>query len=532
MLLAPVVKGRRGAHRDAIEAIQKAGLVRARVDGTIYPLEEIPQFAPQKTHDIEAVVDRLIIRDGVDTRLSESVRLAVKQGDGVVIILHQSPEAKSTDQWQERILNTRYACPRCGASIAEIEPRTFSFNSPYGACPACQGLGITVAAGGPPAAETTGDPPVTTICPACHGARLRPEARAVKLNHLALHEFTALTAPAALEFLQRLQFNSEQQQIATPLVNEITRRLEFLIQVGADYLTLDRPADTLSGGERQRVRLATGIGSGLVGVTYLLDEPSIGLHPRDNDRLIAALRNLQQQGNTVIVVEHDEAFLRASDYLIDIGPGAGPRGGQIIAVGPPEEVAKNENSLAGKYLSGKKQIRTPSQRRLPPAISQVPSITLSGARAHNLQNLTVTIPLHAFVCVTGTSGSGKSSLILDTLAPALARLLQERRRRDGRGRMGEGKRRKRPNIQSPPLPLSACPPLLPFTASFKSTAAPSAAPPAVTPPPTPASGTTSAASSPRPNSRASGDTAPAASALVARAAAAKSAKAPASNASP
>jgi excinuclease ABC subunit A len=442
MILAPLVRGRRGAHRDVIETIQKAGFVRARIDGVVCPIDEIPKLAAQKSHDIEAVVDRLVIRDGIDARLGESVRLAARHGEGVVTILYQSPseptsndKAKSDLPWQERLLNTRYACPRCGTSIGEIEPRTFSFNSPYGACPTCHGLGVTIVDGvarvEPKLAASNGpgnsaEPRLQTpdeaavVCPDCHGTRLRPEARACRLGGLAIHEITALSVTEAIQFFAELKFAEDQRPVAEPIVAEIHRRLAFLDRVGTDYLTLDRTADTLSGGERQRVRLATGIGSGLVGVLYLLDEPSIGLHPRDNDRLIAALRDLQQQGNTVVVVEHDEALMRASDHLIDIGPGAGHLGGRVVAHGTPAAVGKLESSLTGAFLSGRQEIPIPSQRR-PPAKSRV--LQLGGATANNLKDVEVEIPLGLFVCITGVSGSGKSSLVVDTLARALARKL-------------------------------------------------------------------------------------------------------------
>jgi excinuclease ABC subunit A len=419
MLLAPLVRGRKGAHRDVIEGIQKAGFVRARIDGATYSLDEIPKLAPQKLHDIEAVVDRLVIRDGIDARLNESVRLAAKHGEGVVIIVYQAKGAG--DAWQERLLNTRYACPRCQTSIGEIEPRTFSFNSPYGACQTCHGLG-TVDAGGAPTSEAAAEPGVATtnICPDCHGSRLRPEARGCRLGDLAIHEITALSITNAINYFQGLKFSDDQRPIAEPIIAEILRRLAFLNRVGTEYLTLDRAADTLSGGERQRVRLATGIGSGLVGVLYLLDEPSIGLHPRDNDRLIAALRDLQQQGNTVVVVEHDEALMRSSDHLIDMGPGAGHLGGRVVAQGTPAAVGKLETSLTGAYLSGRREIPAPATRRAP---VKSRSLQLSGATANNLQEVDLEVPLGLFVCVTGVSGSGKSSLIVDTLARALARKL-------------------------------------------------------------------------------------------------------------
>jgi excinuclease ABC subunit A len=435
MILAPLVRGHRGTHREVFEAIQKAGFVRVRVDGVAYPLEEVPPLVSQKMHDVEAVVDRVVIRDGIDSRLAESVRLAIKHGDGIVLIVYQTPEAKAAGEsasadgqtsnasWQEKLLNTRYACPQCGESIGEIEPRTFSFNSPYGACPECHGLGIANVANGN--GDKNNDPAVVdfadaTPCPACGGSRLRPEARASRLDGRAIHEITALSVADAAEFFRKLKLAGDRQKIAKPIVAEIVRRLEFLLRVGTEYLTLDRPADTLSGGERQRVRLATGIGSGLVGVLYLLDEPSVGLHPRDNDRLIAALRDLEQQGNTVVVVEHDEALMRASDYLIDIGPGAGVRGGSVVAHGTPDDVSQLESSLTGGYLSGRCAIPLPTERRKP---AKTRMLQLTGATAHNLQNVDVDIPLGLFVCVTGVSGSGKSSLIVETLARALARKL-------------------------------------------------------------------------------------------------------------
>jgi excinuclease ABC subunit A len=430
MILAPMVRGRRGAHRDVLEAIQKAGFVRARIDGVVYPIDEIPKLPPQKLHDIDAVVDRLVIRDGIDARLGESVRLATRHGEGVVTIVYQTPgESASADggkndqPWQERLLNTRYACPRCGTSIGEIEPRTFSFNSPYGACPTCHGLGVIDAdANGSPSPAVTDDASNADAnkCPDCQGTRLRPEARACRLDRLAIHEITALSVISAIKFFADLKFSDDERPVAEPIVAEIQRRLAFLDRVGTDYLTLDRAADTLSGGERQRVRLATGIGSGLVGVLYLLDEPSIGLHPRDNDRLIAALRDLQQQGNTVVVVEHDEALMRASDHLIDIGPGAGHLGGRVIAHGTPAAVGKLESSLTGAYLSGRQEIPVPTERRQP---LKTRTLQLGGATANNLRDVEVEIPLGLLVCVTGVSGSGKSSLIVDTLARALARKL-------------------------------------------------------------------------------------------------------------
>ena len=412
MLLAPLVRGRKGKHADALESVRKAGLVRVRVDGATYPIEETPQLAPQKLHTIEAVVDRVVIREGIESRLAESIRLALKHGDGVVQVVSQTPEEKEQDReaWNERLLNTRYACPDCGSSVAEIEPRTFSFNSPYGACPGCDGVG------------QVGEEDAKQTCTVCNGARLRAEARAVTLAGKAIHELAAMSIRDACGQLARLPFDQERRPIGEPLVREITNRLEFLDRAGADYLSLDRPAQSLSGGELQRVRLASGIGSGLVGVMYLLDEPSIGLHPRDTERLIASLRDLVQQGNTVIVVEHDEEIMRAADWLIDIGPGAGGEGGKVVAEGTPEQVMADPKSVTGRWLKGERA-KGSAEKTSPFDFRQSPLLHLSGATLHNLQGVDFKLPLGALTCVSGVSGSGKSSLVMETLAPALARQL-------------------------------------------------------------------------------------------------------------
>jgi excinuclease ABC subunit A len=524
MLLAPMVRGRKGKHADVMERVRREGFVRVRIDGLTYELEQAPELKAQQSHDIDAVVDRVIIRAGIENRLAESVRLALKHGDGALRLAYQTPEAKmhangassrentAENGWIERVYNTQYACPDCKASLAEIEPRTFSFNSPYGACPECEGLGaregfvpelvlpdltLTLAAGAVApwrgastesrtkqrrwiepflaSAKVDWEQPLEqwsarahdqflhgdvgkfpgllaelemdfaaagreTVqdklaefrglvpCAACGGSRLRPEARACRLAGLAIHEITALPIDRARQYFVALTFAPSQQPIGEPLVREIVRRLEFLEHVGLDYLTLDRGADTLSGGEMQRVRLATGIGSGLVGVLYILDEPSIGLHPRDNARLIESLRELQCQGNSVLVVEHDEAVIRAADWLVDVGPGAGERGGQVVAEGTPDEVANHPVSITGAYLSGRCQIDLPPQRRKP---AKTRMLELEGATLHNLKNVSVNIPLGLLTCFTGVSGSGKSSLVVDTLAAALARKLNGASTRPG-----------------------------------------------------------------------------------------------------
>ena len=523
MILAPMVRGRKGKHADVMEQIRREGFVRVRIDGLTYELEDAPELKAQQRHDIDAVVDRVIIRAGIENRLAESVRLALKHGDGALRVAILTPEAKTQangapprestaeNGWQERVFSTRYACPDCKTNLAEIEPRTFSFNSPYGACAECEGLAtregfvaelvipdeslslsqgaVAPWRGASPEARAkqrqlleaflaqanvdwdapleawpakareqflAGDGKFPGLlvhfemdyvaensdaarsklaefrgpvpCRECGGSRLRAEARACRLSGLAIHEITALSIDEAREYFAGLKFPPSMQPVGEPLTAEILRRVEFLQQVGLEYLTLDRAADSLSGGEMQRVRLATGIGSGLVGVLYILDEPSIGLHPRDNARLIESLRRLQQQGNTVLVVEHDEAVIRAADWLVDIGPGAGMRGGEIVAEGTPDEVAANPRSITGGYLSGRLRIDVPAERRQP---AKTRLLELEGATLHNLQNVDVSIPLALFTCVTGVSGSGKSSLVIDTLASALARKLHGAATRPG-----------------------------------------------------------------------------------------------------
>jgi excinuclease ABC subunit A len=510
MILAPLVRGRRGQHAAVLDAIRQAGFVRARVDGETYALEQVPPLAARKKHHIEAVVDRVVIGQGAASRLAESIRLALKHADGLVMVAYLDTQAvgrpaKSTSSaaWHERLFSTRYACPQCQTNLEELEPRTFSFNSPYGACPACEGLGeivdfdsdlvipdlsLSLAAGAiAPWRSTTGgrrrlaaldafleevqatwDTPLektprpvidllmtgrdggfpgvlqllrrelaTTTraarkqqletfrspvrCHACHGARLRPEARACLVAGKAIHEVTALSISEARRFFEQLTWPDSQQMIAQPIVLQIARRLEFLERVGADYLTLDRPASTLSGGEMQRVRLASGIGSGLVGVCYVLDEPTIGLHPRDTRRLIDALRGLQAQKNTVVVVEHDPDVMLDADLIVDMGPGAGRDGGQIVAMGTPQEICRSNHSRTGQFLAGRADGGTLVSRLRP--IAKRRSLELSGATTNNLQDVTARIPLGVLVLVTGVSGSGKSSLVMETLAPALRRRL-------------------------------------------------------------------------------------------------------------
>ncbi|TWT78095.1 UvrABC system protein A [Posidoniimonas polymericola] len=514
MILSPLVRGRKGKHADVLDRVRKAGFVRVRVDGVTYPIEDAPELAAGKSHDIQAVIDRVVIREGITARLEESVRLAIKNGDGVVLLVYQTPESKQQDpdKWLERVFNTRFACPDCKSGVLEVEPRTFSFNSPYGACPACHGMGVdegfdpelvlpdltlsldagavapwrgaTAAAAKKHAAalepllaargvgadkplEKWPDGAMQTLwtgdgdqfpgllmmleeefattkraatrdklatfrgavtCADCGGARLRPEALAARVGGRGIHEVVAMPIRDSLAFFEQLTFDDETAQVAAPLVREISRRLAFLDKAGAGYLTLARSAGTLSGGELQRVRLASGLGSGLVGVMYLLDEPSVGLHPRDNDRLLATLRELQRLGNTVIVVEHDRALMRAADWIIDVGPGAGDRGGTIVAEGTPDQLAAAGGSITGRYLAGESMAEQPTSRR---KTAKTRSLHLEGATLNNLRDVSVDIPLGSLVCVTGVSGSGKSSLIVDTLAPALAKKLHGAVRKPG-----------------------------------------------------------------------------------------------------
>lgn len=408
VLLAPMIRGRRGVHREIFEEIRKSGLIRARVDGEINLLDDVPPLAPKKNHTIEAVVDRLVVRDGVELRLAESLDLALKLGKGLTTVLTQEKGSGEAAQWTERIYSTSMACVECNASFEEIEPRTFSFNSPYGACDDCDGLGLV------------GEDDET--CPTCDGARLRQEALAVTIAGLPIHHLTSMPLDESILWFRKVEarLTDLQRAVASPITREVVRRLEFLIRVGVPYLTLDRHADTLSGGELQRVRLATSIGSGLVGVCYVLDEPSIGLHPADHDRLLDCLRELQTQGNTVVVVEHDEATMRAADFLVDIGPQAGKLGGRIISQGTPAQVMQDRKSLTGKYLSGTLRVTEPRPRRQPKRGSLM---VIKDVTTHNLKKVTATFPLGCLIGVSGVSGSGKSSLINDTLFPALAKKL-------------------------------------------------------------------------------------------------------------
>ncbi len=425
-ILAPLVREKKGEQQKVLEEIRRNGFSRVRINKKTYEINEVGRLDKNKRYTVEIVVDRLIIRPEIAQRLADSLETALKNAAGLALAV--------LDDKREIIFNENFACSTCGFSLPEITPRLFSFNSPLGACPTCAGLGLikevnygvgmgTVllpavlddkelgrqenrphAWGGPYSSER--------VCPACQGARLRPEALAIKIGELSIVKVTNFSIGEALNFFQNLTLTSREQLIARQILKEIIARLNFLVDVGLDYLTLDRKAGTLAGGEAQRIRLATQIGSGLTGVLYILDEPSIGLHPRDNRRLLATLCHLRDLGNTVIVVEHDEETMRTADYIVDIGPGAGVNGGEVVAQGTLQDIVRTPASLTGQYLSGKKYIPVPAIRRRP---DKNRVLTIKGARVFNLKNIDVSFPLGVFICVTGVSGSGKSTLVNEVL---------------------------------------------------------------------------------------------------------------------
>lgn len=518
-LLAPMVSGRKGTHVKLLEDLKKQGFVRVRIDGDLRDLDDAIDLDKNKKHSIEVVIDRVVMKEGIAARLSDSLETALRLADGRVLV--------DVMEHEELLFSEHHACPICGFSIGELEPRMFSFNSPFGACPSCDGLGSTqevdldlvvpdwdrsllehaIAPWEPTSSqyypqllkavcdhyEIPMDVPVKDLpkdkmdivlygsgkekihfhyenefgnvrdqmiefegvvrnverrfkettsdyvreqmekymaqqaCPSCKGYRLKPETLAVKVADKHIGEVTQYSIQEANTFFKELDLTEKDMQIARLVLREIEERLGFLVNVGLDYLTLSRAAGTLSGGEAQRIRLATQIGSRLTGVLYILDEPSIGLHQRDNDRLISTLQNMRDIGNTLIVVEHDEDTMLAADYLIDVGPGAGVHGGQIVAAGTPQEVMENDNSLTGQYLSGKKFIPLPVERRQPNGRK----LSIKGAKENNLRNVKVDVPLGLFVAVTGVSGSGKSTLINEILYKSLAQKLNRSKVKPG-----------------------------------------------------------------------------------------------------
>jgi len=486
MVMAPVVRGRKGEYKKDLEKLARQGFVRARIDGVLRSLDEDIPLDRRRNHTIEVVVDRLLVKPGIEKRLEASIETATRLANGLVLIVVVNGE--------ERLYSQKLACMECGASIPQLEPRSFSFNSPYGACEECHGLGSkwtfdaakVIVDGakplldgglGPAASSWTmqsqleefakrarvnlkrpfEDLPRKTRdllleggngfegilkildqlyrevgegyrdwltdymspveCPACHGRRLRPASLAVRVKNFSIAEFTALPVARALVTVRNWEFHEREMQIAGRVLDEIRRRLEFLSAVGLDYLSLERSAATLSGGEAQRIRLATQIGSKLRGVLYVLDEPSIGLHPRDNGRLLETLAQLRDMGNTVLVVEHDAETIARADYVIDLGPGAGRLGGELVAAGEPDDIRRDANSLTGRYLSGALEIPVPAERRKPGS----KKLIIRGATEHNLKNIDAEIPLGLLTVVTGVSGSGKSTLVNEILYRSLAR---------------------------------------------------------------------------------------------------------------
>ncbi|MFA5027464.1 MAG: excinuclease ABC subunit UvrA [Candidatus Methylomirabilota bacterium] len=452
-VLAPIVRGRKGEYRQIFLQMKRDGYVRARVNGALRDLDEPIELDKNKKHTIEAVVDRLAVSGTVAKRLADSLETALKLAEGIVGV-------NLPDEGRDLTFSERTACIDCGVSYPEISPRIFSFNNPHGACPACDGLGTKVDLRGgahDPALLELGDAffgaslgsldrryketqsskvreeiesyverlASVRPCPECGGARLRPESLAVRVGGLSIAETTRKSVKEALAFFAALgngngsgdplALTEKEREIARRILKEIRERLGFLVNVGLDYLTLDRTSATLAGGEGQRIRLATQIGSSLVGVLYILDEPSIGLHQRDNVRLLSTLKRLRDLGNSVLVVEHDEETIQSADHVIDLGPGAGVTGGRVVAVGTPQEIMANPASLTGQYLARERSIPIPRTRR--PHTGQ--TLTIVGAREHNLKGIEAEIPLGLFTCVTGVSGSGKSTLVTDILRKAL-----------------------------------------------------------------------------------------------------------------
>ena len=518
LILAPVVRGRKGEYYNLFKELKKQGFVRVRVDGDVKSLDDKIKLDKKKKHSIEVVVDRLVIDKDVRNRLADSIEIALKTGKGLVLVKAEAGPRQSrgpASAFKETLFSELYSCPECGISYEEIEPRIFSFNSPYGACKACGGLGTKMEIDAdlviPDKSKSLReaikpwrvggkrivlhyrrllrrmgaeygfdiDTPFNKIpvkvrdvilhgtkgtdwgrfegvipnllrrlkvtdsefmrqeinkytneseCPDCKGKRLKPESLSIKINERSISDITGLSIKDAKQFFLELKLSAKQEKIAHQILKEIRERLRFMTNVGLEYLTIDRRSSTLSGGEAQRIRLATQIGAGLVGVVYILDEPSIGLHQRDNSKLLDTLKALRDLGNTLIVVEHDEATIRSADHIIDLGPGAGRHGGYIVAQGKVEDILNSKDSLTGKYLLGKLKIKAPKKRRKE---SKGKHLIIRGAKEHNLKNIDVKIPLGMFVCVTGVSGSGKSTLVDDILYRALAKHIYGSRQRPG-----------------------------------------------------------------------------------------------------
>jgi excinuclease ABC subunit A len=418
LVLAPIATGGQEERRQRLADLAGDGFARVKIGAEILELSDPTTLSDRPCEPIELVVDRLALREGVEKRLWDSLETAARYGDRVVKIEAQLAGGAR----REMLFSLKLACVQCGATLPEITPGLFSFNSPQGACPVCGGTGTVAARPNRSDDAVTGQP-----CESCTGTRLRKESLAVRLGERNIAQVAALSARAALEFFRTLELDASQGVIGRQVLGEISSRLGFLDQVGLDYLSLDRPSLTLSAGEAQRVRLAAQIGAKLAGVLYILDEPSLGLHPRDNAQLLALLKQLRDAGNSVIVVEHDRESIVAADHVIDMGPGAGAQGGMVVAQGPPVELLHNEHSLTGRYLSGVITITAPGPRRR----GTGSFVVIKGATEHNLKNITVEIPVGAMTCVTGVSGSGKSSLIIDILYNSAARRFNRSRVRAG-----------------------------------------------------------------------------------------------------
>ncbi|MEK7271334.1 MAG: excinuclease ABC subunit UvrA, partial [Nitrospirota bacterium] len=409
-ILSPIVMGRKGEYKKELYEIRRKGFIRARIDGEMADLTREVKLNKHKRHNIDVVIDRLVIKPGIDRRIAEAIELAMRLKDVVVVNI--------IGEQKDLLFSRKLACPKCGISYPEINPRFFSFNSPYGACPKCKGIGFKNMVEEEEYADNL------KLCLSCNGLRLRKEALGIRINGLNIGELSDMSIKAAVNFFENLRLDKREQIIVSKVLKEIKERLIFLDKVGVGYLALSRPAFTLSGGEAQRVRLATQIGSSLTGALYILDEPSIGLHPRDCGRLLDSLCKLRDMGNTVIVVEHDEDTIRRADHIIDMGPGAGIHGGCVVAEGNLQDITQNKFSPTGSYLSGALTIPVPKKRREPKGY-----ITIVGAEEFNLKNIDVKIPLGVFTCVTGVSGSGKSTLIFEILYKSLMGKLYSTRKK-------------------------------------------------------------------------------------------------------
>ena len=412
-ILAPIIRDRKGEYRKELQEMRREGYIRARIDGEIKDLTQDITLKKHKRHTIEIVIDRLIIKQGIERQIKDAIETALHYTDVVVINL--------ISENRDMLFSKTAVCTQCGISYPDINPMFFSFNSRQGACPRCNGLGFDNLD------EASVDLEEYKYCKLCNGLRLRKEALSIRIQDMNIAEFSKMSVKDALLFIQNLNLTEREQTIALRVLKEVKDRLFFLTKVGLGYLTIDRSSLTLSGGEAQRIRLATQLGSSLTGVLYILDEPSIGMHPRDCVKLLESLSSIKDAGNTVIVVEHDEETIRWADYIIDMGPGAGLRGGWIVASGKPDEIEKNEHSITGKYLTGSLSIDIPNIRRTPKDF-----IKIIGAQEFNLKNIDVSIPLGAFTCVTGVSGSGKSTLILEILYKALCKEIYKSKAITGR----------------------------------------------------------------------------------------------------